>query len=145
MTRTERSAWSDLLMTHTLTDVYSTNEFTKATSKHFTWQGKRGGVPIFSRIDRFYASQGIRVLEGNTGAWPTLMGISDHAAVHCQINKVMKRSRSRASFHMPLLHSPKGRAKLKEAWNRGLRTNPTETWSKRVDDAIKSTMRCSDI
>lgn len=56
MTRSERGAWSSFLMRQGLTDVYSSNDFSNATDKHFTWQGKRGNMPIFSRIDRFYVT-----------------------------------------------------------------------------------------
>lgn len=108
MTRSEQGAWSNFLMWQGLMDVYSSNEFSKTTEKHFTWQGKRRNKTIFSRIDRFYATQGIHALGGNTGEWTTQMGISDHAPVHCQINKVMKKGKPQALFHGKLLRSQEG-------------------------------------
>lgn len=67
MARLERGAGSAMLMLHGLTDIYTSDEFDKSTPKHFTWQGNRRGQPIFSRIDRFYASQSLRKLGGTRG------------------------------------------------------------------------------
>lgn len=82
MARSKKAVWSDMLMTHRLKDVYNANDFNIRTAKHFTWQGKTGGNPIFSRIDRYYISPDIHALGGNIGTWPTIVGISDHTLIH---------------------------------------------------------------
>lgn len=144
MSRSERIQWSVMLMMHELKDINDSDDFTKITEKHFTWQGTRGGNPIFSKIDRFYANPRVQELGGTSGTWPTLTGISDHASIHCSINKVIWRPKTKATFHKKLLYTQEGRMQLREAWTEGLKEDTEKTWSDKVEGAIRNTMKQSD-
>jgi len=144
MTRSEKTTWSKLMLTPRLKDIYGANDFLSTMTKYFTWQGKWVGNMIFSRIHRFYCNLEIHALSGNTRTWPTLIKISDYTPVHCTINKVIHRSRTKATFHSPLLHPPKGHAKLKEVWSTSLAKEIKGSWSARVEKAIHCTMKCSN-
>lgn len=126
MTRIERRTWSEMMMGHGLKDIHRSEDFIKSSLKHFTWQGTRRGEPVLSRIDRYYANQGILALGGNTGTWPTLLGISDHAPVHCQINKIISLPKKLPAFHTPMLHAQARHALLKQAWTAGLNKSRME-------------------
>lgn len=81
---------------------------------------------------------------GSTETWPTLTGISDHAPVHCTIDKVMRRPQNKATFYTPLLNLQEGYKQLQEAWTTGIEATAAGTWSSKVIAVIQSTTRCSD-
>lgn len=123
MTQMERGAWNEFLLSQGLKDIYLSDDFSKTTNKHFTWQGNNRGNLTLSRIDRFYANQEVHSLGGSIGAWPTLTRIADHAPVHCLINEVMHIPKIKASFHKKMLQSQEGQDKLKAAWTAGMIAN----------------------
>lgn len=141
----ECTAWNALTLHLELYDAYLTQEFRIITTKTFTWENRRRNAGmICSRLDRFYVNTYVRSIGGQTGIWPSMPHISNHAPTFMRIYKRGTKTVRKLTFNRKMMTSNEEKQLLLRAWKKAILENHNRSWQSKIVEALKQVKTCSD-
>lgn len=141
----ECTAWNDLTIHLELYDAYLSQKMCITTTKQFTWKNRRRNTGmICSRLDRFYVNTYLRNIGGQTGIWPSMPYISDHAPAFLKLYRRGIRTTRKTTFNRRMLHSKDENQLLLTSWKKAILENQNRPWQIKITKALKAVKMCSD-
>lgn len=138
-------AWNALTIHLELFDAHLSQEFRITTTKKFSWENRRKNTEmVSSRLDRFYVNTFLRSIGGQTGIWPSMPHISDHAPVFLRIHKRGTRTVRKLAFNRRMMTSTDEKRLLLTSWKKAILENENRPWQTKIVEALKEVKACSD-
>ena len=142
MGRREQGAWHHFIMTMGLYDVFYSDEYRQIGDKRHTWRRQRP-QPTWSRLDRFYTTNGLRTRGGCHGIWPHLSHISDHAPTFLQIPLSKRRRKPRPRFTRFHTGNPRALEAFTQSWKLAMTESGPESKGRRIETALEQIRKLS--
>lgn len=99
---------------------------------------------ICSRLDRFYVCTYLQDIGGETGIWPSMPYISDHAPAFLKIHKRGTKISRKMAFNRRMMTTKPEKQLLLTAWKKAILENQSRSWQARTVEALKAVKECSD-